>query len=516
MSPEPDERTIGIVDMGSNSFRLVVFRWVPGRWFRMVDEIREAVRLSEGQTQGRLKRRALARAEHAASLYAAYCRAAGVDVVDAVATSAVRDAVNQDEALAALTSSGLRVRVLSEADEARYGYLAAVNGTTITDGWFMDIGGGSMQIGRITDRRLARSMSAQLGAVRLTEGFLTGDQRSPREVAALRKHVRRSLSEHAWLEGGGRIVGLGGAVRTLAVMEQRRTGAPFVNPDGHRISREALGQTIDALLALPVEERRGLGGLRSDRADIILAAALAIDETMSVLGCRRMDVTAQGLREGVFMEHYLAGQDPPLLDDVRRTSVLNAGIRFGFEREHAEQVAEVALMAFDETARLGLHPGDAGEREVLWTAAMLHDVGVLVDYSAHHRHSEYLALNTSLPGFNHRELALIASMLRGHRKAVPSLAPYGDLLRAADERAYRRGVALLRLAEQLERAKAGQVTGLRCALDDGALVVSVACSGDPSLALWSAEAESPHIERAFGAPLRLTASGAGTVTPRPA
>lgn len=516
MSGAGRERTIAIVDMGSNSFRLVVFRWMPGEWFRMVDEIRESVRLSEGQTDGRLRRRALARAEHAARLYAAYCRAARIDAVDGVATSAVRDAANQREALEALTSSGLTVRVLSEHDEARYGYLAAVNGTTVRDGWFMDIGGGSMQIGRIADRRLTNAMSAPLGAVRLTEGFLTGDQRSKREVAAVRKHVRRTLEAHQWLEGGGRIVGIGGAVRTLAVMEQRRTGAPFVNPDGHRISREALGETIEALLALPVDQRRGLPGLRSDRADIILAAALAIDEAMAVLGCRRMDVTAQGLREGVFMEHYLAGQDPPLLDDVRRTSVLNAGARFGFEREHAEQVAEVALMAFDETARLGLHAADPGEREVLWAAAMLHDVGVLVDYSAHHRHSEYLTLNTSLPGFNHRELALMASMLRGHRKGVPSLDPYASLLRSSDERAYRRGVALLRLAEQLERAKAGQVRGLRCRMRDGELEVTVTCEGDPSLALWSAEAESPHMERAFGAPLRLLAAGSGPVSPRPA
>ncbi len=514
MNGDGRERSIAVIDMGSNSFRLVVFRWVPGRWFRMVDEIRESVRLSEGQTDGRLRRRALARAEHAALLYAAYCRAAGIDVVDAVATSAVRDAANQREALEALTSSGLRVRVLSEADEARYGYLAAANGTTIRDGWFLDIGGGSLQIGRIAGRLLVNSMSAPLGAVRLTEAFLTGDQRSKSEVAALRKHVRATLAAHKWMEGGGRIVGIGGAVRTLAVMEQRRTGAPFVNPDGHRISREALGETIEALLALPVDQRRGLGGLRSDRADIILAAALAIDEAMAVLGCRRMDVTAQGLREGVFMEHYLAGQEPPLLEDVRRTSVLNAGARFAFEREHAEQVADVALMAFDETARLGLHPGDSGEREVLWAAAMLHDVGVLVDYSAHHRHSEYLSLNTSLPGFNHRELALIASMLRGHRKGVPSLDPYASLLRASDEKAYRRGVAMLRLAEQLERAKAGQVRSLHCAIDDGALEVTVRCAGDPSLALWSAAAESPHIERAFGMPLRLAADGADPVSLR--
>lgn len=512
----PRERTTAIIDMGSNSFRLVVFAWTPGGTFRMVDEIREAVRLSEGQTDGVLQERALARAEHAAQLYAAYCEASGITHIDAVATSAVRDAANQPEALRALSAGGrLPVRVLSEEDEARYGYLAAVNGTTLGDGWCLDIGGGSLQIGRVTDRLLARTMSAPLGAVRLTEAFLTGTQRAKREAAALRKHVRRTLSAHPWIEGGGPMVGIGGAVRTLAVMEQRRRGAPFLNPDGHRISREALAETIDALMALPVQKRRGLPGLRSDRADIILAAALAVDEAMAVVGSRRLDVSAQGLREGVFMEHFLAPRNPPLLHDVRRTAVMNAGARFGFEREHAQQVARVALMGFDETARLGLHAGDTAERELLWTAAMLHDVGTLVDYSAHHRHSEYLALNTGLPGYNHRELAIIASMVRGHRKGVPALDPYASLLRSGDDRTYRRGVALLRLAEQLERAKAGQVLGLRCELSDGALSVTVGCAGDPSLALWSALEEGPAMERAFGMPMRLAADNGVRVSPRP-
>ncbi|MCB0872876.1 MAG: Ppx/GppA family phosphatase [Actinobacteria bacterium] len=515
--PGRDARATAIIDMGSNSFRLVVYHWMPGGWFRLVDEIREAVRLSEGQTDGRLQPRALARAAHAADLYAAYCDAAGIDHIDAVATSAVRDATNQDEALDALSAGGrLPVRVLSEDDESRYGYLAAVNGSTVADGWFLDIGGGSLQVGRIERRHLTNSMSAALGAVRLTEAFLTGDQQSGKEAAALRKHVRKQLTTHDWIGGGGRMVGIGGAIRTLAVMEQRRAEAPFINPDGHRMTRDALGETIDLLTSLPVAERRGLQGLRSDRADIILAAALAIDEAMATAGCERLEVTAQGLREGVFFEHYLRDEVPPLLPDVRRTSVLNAGLQFEFDRRHAEQVARVALAAFDETARLGLHRGDSMEREVLWTAAMLHDVGVLVDYSAHHRHSEYLVLNTGLPGYDHHELAMIACMLRGHRKGVPSLKKvYGSLVREDDDARYLRGVALLRLSEQLERAKAGQIRELRCRLEDDELVITVGCEGDPSLPLWSGMAERQHVERAFGVTMRLESASGIEVPERP-
>jgi exopolyphosphatase / guanosine-5'-triphosphate,3'-diphosphate pyrophosphatase len=498
-----EERTRAVIDMGSNSFRLVIYRYVPGRWFRLVDEIREPVRLSEGTVNGRIAPAALARADRAAHLYAAYCDAAGIQTVDVVATSAVRDAVNQPEVLEVLSVGRLVVRVLSAEQEARYGYLGVVNGSTLADGWFMDLGGGSMQVGRVDARRLSRSMSAPLGAVRLTEAFLSGDQRDANQIAALRAHVRNSLASFDWIGGDGRVVGIGGSLRTLAVMQQRAQRSPLIDPNGHRMSRQALATTIDTLVDLPAGQRSRLPGLRADRADIILAAALAIDEIMRAVGSDVVDVCGQGLREGVFLEHYLAPTDPPLLPDVRRTSVINAAEGLGYDREHAEQIARVALMGFDATAAVGLHSGNPSERELLWAAAMLHDVGVLVDYSAHHRHSEYLVLNAGLPGFHHREIALISSMVRGHRKGIPSLDPYREVLQPGDEEIFARGVALLRLAEQLERAKAGQVHDLRSRLTGTVLEFQVDCVGDPSLALWSAEQEAPYLERVFGHPVAL-------------
>jgi exopolyphosphatase/guanosine-5'-triphosphate,3'-diphosphate pyrophosphatase len=506
----PIERTHAVIDMGSNSFRLVVYRYAPGRWFRLVDEIREPVRLSEGTLEGVITPVALARASRAARLYAAYCDAAGIDTVDVVATSAVRDAANQGHVLDALTTGRLSVRVLTASQEAWYGYLGAVNGTTLENGWFMDLGGGSMQIGRVDDRHLTRSMSVPLGAVRLTERFLSGDQRNPKEITALRRHARDRLAEFPWIGGDGRLVGIGGALRTLAVMQQRAARGPMGDPimmgdpNGYLMSRTALAATIAVLTHLPAPQRARLPGLRSDRADIILAAALTIDEVLRAVGTDVIEVCGQGLREGVFLEHYLAPADPPLLSDVRRSSVINAAESFGYDAEHARQIARVALLGFDATAAAGLHPGDSDERELLWAAGMLHDVGVLVDYSAHHRHSEYLVRNAGLPGFVHREIALIASMVRGHRKGIPTLDGYEGILRAGDQAMFARDVALLRLAEQLERAKAGQVADLRCVRTGAGVEFQLDCLGDPTLALWSAARETDNLQSAFGAPVRLT------------
>jgi exopolyphosphatase / guanosine-5'-triphosphate,3'-diphosphate pyrophosphatase len=496
---------IAVVDLGSNSFRLVVFHYQRGRWFRMVDEIREPVRMSAGADDTGIRPAALKRAEGAARLFAAYCDAVGIETVDAVATSAVRDAANQAEVLAALSSGGLPVRVLSSQEEARYGYLGVVNATTLRDGWVLDVGGGSLQIGRVDDRLLTRSMSSPLGAVRLTERFLTGDQTSKTELRELRRHVTDALSEVEWLAPGGRMVGVGGAIRTLAVIDQRRRRHPIPSPSGHRLTREALAEIERDLAAMPVAQRSRVPGLKPDRADIILAGAVAIGAAMDRLGMRRIEVCGEGLREGVFFEHYLAPDDPPLLADVRRTAVLNAAAHFGTDRAHADHVTNLALAIFDGTARLGLHEGDRTEREVLWAASMLHDIGVSVDYSAHQKHSEYLILNSGLPGFDHREVALIATLVRGHRKGIPSLEPVSAVLRDGDDRRFLRSVACLRLAEQLDRARAGQVASLVCRATDAGVEIALEGTADPRLAMWSAAAEASVFERAFGRPLTLTA-----------
>ena len=167
-------RRTAVIDMGSNSFRLVVYGWEPGRYWQHVDEIREAVRVSAGMSQsGAIKKSRVKRALRTAVVFASFCEHSGIDDVRAVATSAIRDASNRDELLAEMTSqSGLDVQVLSTEDETRYGYLAIANTTTVESGWGLDMGGGSLQLMRVEDRQLRESGSWPLGAVRVSEAFL--------------------------------------------------------------------------------------------------------------------------------------------------------------------------------------------------------------------------------------------------------------------------------------------------------------------------------------------------------
>ena len=152
---------------------------------------------------------------------------------------------------------------------------------------------------------------------------------------------------------------------------------------------------------------------------------MVVESVLELGGFPALEVTEAGLREGVFFARHLNG-DPPLFDDVRRSSVLNLAAQYHVDHAHTEHVAKLALGLFDDLAAAGLHPGDARERELLWAACVLHDIGMSVDYDDHHKHSRYLVLNSGLPGFDQREVAIIAQAVRFHRKGMPTAAASKD------------------------------------------------------------------------------------------
>lgn len=499
-----DERRLAVIDMGSNTFRLVVFRYQAGRSYQLTEEVRETVRLSAGQEEGRLTPDALDRAWAAANLYLAFCEGSEIEDVDAVATSAVRDATNQDEVVRMISVQGrLPVRVLSAVEEAYYGYLGAINSTTLRSGTVLDLGGGSLQLGAVEGRALGRARSWPLGAVRMTERLGAAGPVTVPERRALRRHVLKTTGDLDWLAHGAPTVAMGGQVRTLAAMAQRMTDYPLGEVHGYRLTRESLLELIDQMSALPAAQRTRIPGLKADRADITLAGAVVLDAVMDRVGLDEVEVCAQGLRWGVFYEHYL-GRDHPIFPDVRAASVRNVAEIYRYDRVHAEHVARLALRVLDEMTRLGLHGADAVDRELLWAAGLLHDVGVIVDYNDHHKHGEYLVLNAGLPGFDHRELATIALLVRGHRKAMPSTNGLSRLFRAGDDERLARLAVCLRLAEQLERGRGQRVRDLRLIERGDTVELLLDAVEDVTLARWAARNESVAFERATGRPFEVS------------
>ena len=541
---QPGER-LAVIDLGSNSFRLVVFTAADG-WWKRTDEIYEPVRIGEGlAASGRLGEKPMKRALQTLDVFAHFCRAAGLTqpdglqapeqesrgapirgAVDAVATSAIRDAENAADFLArARERTAMAIRVLSREEEASYGYLAAVNSTTLTDGCVLDLGGGSLQLVGVADRLARESGSWRVGTVRMSERFLPPNGPAKRkQLEELREHVARELEQASWLpQAGRRLVGLGGTVRSLATAAQRAAGLPSNGVQGMFITLAALDELIARLASLPAAERSSVPGIKPARADLILAGALVVQGVLQAGGFDGLEVTEAGLREGVFFERLLGGRRadeplrpaasdrPPLFEDVRRTSVMNLAARYNVDAAHTRHVAALALGMFDELARLGLHAGDPRERELLWAACMLHDIGMSVDYDDHHKHSRYLILNGGLPGFSPVEVAMIAQAARYHRKGMPEPGPLAALFGEDDAARLNRCAVLLRLAEDLERSRDQLVRDVDISLlndageGGGGVELRVIADGESAVPRWAASRETELFARAFHRDLSVAA-----------
>jgi len=306
---------------------------------------------------------------------------------------------------------------------------------------------------------------------------------------------------------GQRLAGIGGAIRNLATAAQKRLELPYVDVQGFLLTRDVLEELIELIASKHASKRGSIPGIKPDRGDVILGGALVLAEAMEHGGFDAVEVIEAGLREGVFFERLLEGRDPPLLENVRRDSVINLAHRFRTDEVHVNHVARLSLEMFDALKEADLHDLGDWERELLWAACMLHDIGVTIDYDDHHHHSHYLIESAGLPGFDPRERELIALIARWHRKGDPDPSELGDLKRKRDHERLLLLCGVIRLAEQLERSRDSSIATVELDDREPCLILRPVTDGDPqsdpSVAIWSAQRNSDLLTNAIGKPVEI-------------
>ncbi|HZY45198.1 MAG TPA: exopolyphosphatase [Anaerolineae bacterium] len=493
------QHKIGIIDLGSNTSRLIIMAYTPGVTFQLIDQLRERVRLSEGMgAENILRPEPMERTIRLLKVFRQLCEANGIDTIVATATSAARDARNQAEFLERVrTEAGLDLRILSGAEEAYYGYLGAVNSLPIQNGMVVDIGGGSLELARVQDRQLAQTASLPLGAVRLTETFIKNDPPKSLDLRVIDRYIDAMLGSIDWLKAGsgGMLVGLGGTARTLAKIDQERRHYPLDRLHGYTISLTSIENILHELEQLPLSKREKVPGLSADRADVIISGAIALTRLMHQGGYHEMTICGQGLREGLFYEQFLKDSGTALVPDVRAFGLANLTYLYNINWPHARHVQQLALSMFDQLR--SLHGCGPLERAILSGAALLHDVGVAIDFYDHDQHSYYLILNAELPGFSHREVAMMALLAKYHRHGLPTVDTFHGLLTQADVDRVRKLSALLRLAEYLERGRTQVIQSITCRVRGKVVNLIAHTRGDATMEMWAANQNTDLFKQVF-------------------
>jgi exopolyphosphatase/guanosine-5'-triphosphate,3'-diphosphate pyrophosphatase len=508
---------LGAIDVGTNSIHLIVVELDPRfGTSRTILKAREMVRLGAGDAlaRGYLSKKAVQRGVAAIAKFADAARSAGATDVRAVATSAVREASNRDEFTAAVrAASGVEIDVLGDTEEARLIHLGVSRGFPLGDrtACIFDIGGGSTEFIVGDAERPFFLHSVRLGSLRLYEEYMRDDVANAPGIKALERHIRATLAPVAAQLADYRfdiVLGTSGTVLGLAALDAAETGLPSQRAHGYVLRLARLRELQRTMLRLSPADRRKMPGMNPRRSDIIVAGNAIVIGVLEALGRDELVVSERALREGIVVDYLERNIAVALKLGDERTRRFDAthalARRFGLMGIHENHVAGLAVQLFD---RLGdLHRFEPADRDVLFAAALVHDVGMAITPSAHHKHGAYIVRHAGLPGWRGEEVDLIATLVRYHRKSMPKMThpEWADASPAT--RAKIEGLGgILRVADGLDRRHLGVVSGLTATVGASGVTVSVEASQDVSSELDGARFKAELFERAFGTPLTIEA-----------
>ncbi|MEH2096311.1 Ppx/GppA phosphatase family protein [Nostoc sp.] len=525
--PPKQDRIIAAIDLGTNSLHMVVVKIDPTLpAFSIIAKEKETVRLGDRNlTTGELKPEIVKKAIAALGRFQEVAKTINAETIIAVATSAVREAPNGKDFLHRVEKElGLSVNLISGQEEARRIYLGVLSGMEFHNQphIIVDIGGGSTEL-ILGDSHQARTLtSTKVGAVRLTSELITTDPISNTEFQYLQAYARgmleRSVDEvlaNFQIEESPRLVGTSGTIETLAMIHARENlGVIPSTLNGYQFSLKDLQELVTRLRKLSNSEKIEIPGMPDKRSEVILAGAVILQEAMTLLGSESITVCERSLREGVIVDWMLAHG---LIEDklryqssVRERNVLKIANKYDVNLEYSDRVAKFTESLFDQTQGT-LHHWGSDERQLLWTAAILHNCGHYVSHSSHHKHSYYLIRNGELLGYTETEIEIIANLARYHRKSPPKKKHeiYQSMLTKEQCQMVSQLSAILRLAVALDRRQIGAIAQVQCEYYQqlqqvNLLIFPSQPDDDCALELWSLDYTKGVFEEEFG--VKLVAS----------
>jgi exopolyphosphatase/guanosine-5'-triphosphate,3'-diphosphate pyrophosphatase len=512
--------TIAAIDIGTNSVHMVVVKIDPHlATFTIIAREKDTVRLGDCDPRtGNLTEESIQRAIDALQRCRELAVSFKVDCIVAVATSATREAPNGQAFLDRIQYElGLAVDLISGAEEARRIYLGVLSGMDFGDRshLIIDIGGGSTEL-VLADAEDTRYLSStKVGAVRLSKQFITTDPISPIEYQYLRSYVRGMLERpveniRAQLKFNEkpRLVGTSGTIQTLAMMNiLAKQGVEPNSLNGYQISRQEVKDWLKRLCTMTYKERFDTPGVSDRRAEIILAGTLILHELMDLLRLDSVMVCERSLREGVIVDWMLThGSIDDRLryqSEIRERNVYKIAQKYQVDLEYSQRIANFAVSIFDRT-RGHLHRWDDRARKLLWSAAILHNCGIYISHSSHHKHSYYMIRNAELLGYTEVELELIANIARYHRKSKPKKKHESYIKLPTKEYQSMVGQlsAILRLAVALDRRQIGAIKAVNCDYNSFKrelilYIYPASDNDDCTLELWSLDYKKNVFEEEF-------------------
>ncbi|BCS53741.1 Ppx/GppA phosphatase family protein [Geobacter sp. SVR] len=496
---------LAAIDIGTNSIRCIVVEVDQQGRFTVLDDEKATVRLGENLGRsGAISPAACGRAVEAISRMRMLIDGFKVSEVEAIATSAIRNASNGRDLVEELSRLlGREIKVISGQEEAELAAISALHNFEMSGKRYVmiDIGGGSVELVTALGSHIEECFSVDLGAVLMTEQFFTSDPIRSSDYQKFRRHVRTVLKKTFSGEkiSAQNIIGSGGTITSLGNMVMSMRRQTFSSVHGYEVLRSEVVHLLAMLMRKDLKARRSLPGLNPDRADIIVAGCAVVDELMRFFGANQLRVNERGIREGLIIRTIKRLGLIPDSTPARtwRDSVLEFARSCHYDEPHSRHVASLSLAIFDRLAQEnGLKKT---ERRLLEAAALLHDSGYFIGYTSHHKHSYHLIRHAELFGLTPREREIIAQVARYHRKALPKKKHLEfSKLSEKDQLIVSRLGGILRLADGLDRRRSGLVEVVDLSRCGSTYTFRLSGTEDITVEIFGGNAKRDLFEKAFG------------------
>jgi len=509
---------LAAIDIGTNSFHLVVAKVLENNHFKILTRDKEVVRLGTGaKDMKQLSAEAIDRALKTLKRFKKIADSFNAKI-RAIATSATREASNREEFIDKVKKiTGIEIEVVSGYEEARLIYLGVLQALPVYDKRILlfDIGGGSTEFLIGEKGNILFGNSIKIGAVRLTSSFfpeLKAKEKQIEEASIYIKGAINPIVRAIKNEKVDMVVGTSGTVSSIGMMvysEFKKDIPEEFNLNNYTFDRASLNKAVKRILkSETIEERRNIPGLDEKRADIIVAGSLILEQIVNELEIPAVTVSGYALREGILMDmiNKETGVDNlGHLSDVRFKSVINLAKLCNFDKEHSQQVTKLALRIFD-FLKLKFEL-DENAKEYLEAASILHDIGYHIAHSQHHKHSYYLIRNTELLGFTDNEIEIIANIARYHRKSHPKAKHEGyNKLNTKEQDLVKKLSGILRVADGLDRGHKSLVKNIDINLKNGDLDIKLIVDEGvfPELEIWGASRRKELFEECYNYKLNFS------------
>jgi len=511
-------KRIAALDLGTNSFHVVIVDIYPDGSFRTIDKLKEMVILAEKGMKHRLSEAAMDRGIAALKKIKILCDSYNVEQILAYATSAIRESKNGGKFIQRMIDEvQIKAHAISGQKEARLIALAIKHAVSFGEETVLmaDVGGGSVEFTLGNKEEVFFSCSKKIGVARMAAEFIDHDPVTEEEIEQLTRHFEAELAdllEAVKTHEVRTIVGSSGTMENIAEMiANRQSITASVTLNGLTYSRDAYQNLYEDFIEMDRDERLNQKGLDEKRVDIITPGLVLLKYLMDTVGIKEVKISESALREGIILEYIheeKAALDLELLSnesigaDPRRRSVFELVRKSNWHEKHSRHVTQMALQLFDALQEDLELPDE--DRELLEYAGYMHDIGYYISHRKHHKHALYIIRHADLKGFTEDEINMMANIARYHRRSTPKKRHkrYRKMDKPLRKR-IKKLSGLLRVADGLDRSHYQNVQKLEIEKSEDKITLYITTEGDPELEIWGAKRKSHLFEKVTGRELHI-------------